>query len=237
MTRAFLFAALAPFLWSASAQATVEKKFSYRGEDAYAYFVQTEGCRITTVNVLSHDIRQKLAAAQGMDKVVDKFSVVSVEIDDLCTGNVLFLGYSDSTPEQSTHTRVFDPEHDRVTLNARLIMEDDGSFTFYWATINLAWTLSDASTPFDFKDFFDSGDGVTFIRLRGKGEMRPTTAAGALSIVPYFPEITVPAIGAGVSLSLDSSTTPPEYSDLNFYFKQQSSERIVYREHFYQGQP
>ena len=239
MKRTLVLALLATLVGATRAQATVEKKFTYVGQDAYAYFLTTsaDGCLNTGISVLSHDIKQKIAADHGMDHVVDIFSVVTVDIGDFCTGNVLFTAYSDSTPAESTHTLVFDPQHDAVTLHGRFIMQDDGSFTFYWATIDLTWSISQQSTSFNFKDYVDIGDGVTFIRLRGKGEKRPTVAHGTLSIVPYFPNITVPAIGSGVSFALDSSTTPPQYSDFNFYFSQKQSDRIIYREHFYQGHP
>ena len=220
--------ALVGSLLASAAQAAVETKFTYRGQDAYANITATseDGCKVATISVNLHDIQQKL----GGDHVPDRFTVLSVGGWDACTDGLPFVGYADNINQDVFNSVVFDPQHDSVRLQARLIMQDFGSDTYYWASIDLTWSIVGSTVVFDDKDYIDFGDG-SILRYRGKGESRASVARGSLSIEPYFtdPLLTVPYIGSGLSFgALDSSTTP-EYAELNFYSKVKQGDRIIYR--------
>jgi hypothetical protein len=220
--------ALVGCLLASAAHAAVETKFTYRGQDAYAYITVTseDGCKVANISVGVHDIQQKL----GGDHVPDRFTVLGVDGFDFCTDGLPFIGYADNVNQDVFNSVVFDPQHDSVRLQARLIMQDFGSDTYYWASIDLTWSIVGPTVAFDQKDYIDLGDG-SFLRYRGKGESRASVARGSLSIEPYFtdPLLTVPYIGSGLSFgALDSSTTP-EYADSNFYSKVKQGDRIIYR--------
>jgi hypothetical protein len=220
--------ALVGSLLASAAHAAVETKVTYRGQDAYAYITVTseDGCQVTNISVGVHDIEQRL----GGDHVPDRFTVLGVDAGDYCTGNVLLVGYADNINQDVFNSVVFDPQHDSVRLQARLIMQDFGSDTYYWASIDLTWSIVGPTVVFDDKDYIDFEDG-SILRYRGKGESRASVARGSLSIEPYFtdPLLTVPYIGSGISFgALDSSTTP-EHAESNFYSELKYGDRIIYR--------
>jgi hypothetical protein len=234
MKLARLLPCLAVITFAATAHATVERKFSYRAETADAYIPVTsaDGCRTTWLSVLNTDSTQRTG---GTPKLHDVFAVVHVDIYDQCTDEI-FSGYADTSLEQNTFTLDLDPQHDRARLQAHLIMQDDTTFTFYWADIDASWAIGGPATTIELKDELELGDGLTLIRTQGEFEVRPAHVTATIDVVPYFPGTIVNhLIGEGISASFDSSDTPAELQEFNRYSKMKSGDRTIYRTYDYVG--
>ena len=233
-----LTALLSALLLASSAEAAVERKLSFRGETADAFFRTTsgaDGCLVTELGVLTNELEQKLAVDGSMNKIEDVFEVVTLNMFNQCDEPGLpFSGYSDSTLDVSRFSLSIDPQHNRARMQARLLMQED-AFVFYWITIDISWTIGQPATEVDLSNYTESGDGITVWRSTGTFMQRPARAVASVTVVPYATGSPAnhPYVGEGISFSMDSIDSPQDVQELTRYSKTKVGERTIYRAHDY----
>ena len=150
---------------AAQATTTIDRQ-NILGNSAYATWDYTQGNIGTFVSVV-------LTTQTGTSP--DHFLTLLISQYEISTGNVLI----DGRAETDNFTITFDPQLASATLHvSNAIFEDESSFTFFNADIDLTWTATSDLTSQNFHDHFRV-PGMVF-NSHFRGTFRDATATGSI---------------------------------------------------------